>query len=150
MEHKPKKLYRSREDRVVFGVCGGLAKYFDVDSAIVRISFVVLSLASGLGIIAYLIFSIAVKEDASQKDGDRGEHFKEFTEEAGKKAKELAAEAKRVRGKEWMNVLGFTLIFIGIIFIVDNFLPMIFFRERFLWPAVLILIGLLFILKSRP
>jgi len=41
-EKHPKKLYRSRTDRMIAGVCGGLAKYFNIDSTIVRIIFVLL------------------------------------------------------------------------------------------------------------
>lgn len=145
----PKQLHRSREDRILFGVCGGLAKYFEIDPAIVRISFVVLAFASGLGIIAYLIFSIAVKEDISEKEGNRAENLKEFTAEAGEKAKELAAEAKRMHRDERMSVVGLVLIFLGVMFILDRLLPMSFFRERFLWPGALILIGLILVLKSR-
>jgi phage shock protein C len=49
-----KKLYRSRTNRVIAGVCGGLGEYFDIDPVIVRLIALVVSF-SGIGIVAYLI-----------------------------------------------------------------------------------------------
>lgn len=53
----PKKLMRSRADRKIAGVCAGLAQYFDLDVALVRIVFFFLTLATGLcpGIVTYLL-----------------------------------------------------------------------------------------------
>ena len=50
-----KRLYRSRTDRKIAGVCGGLGAYFQVDPVIFRIVWVVLALAGGLGLLAYLV-----------------------------------------------------------------------------------------------
>ncbi len=62
-----KTLFRSRDDRMLAGVCGGLAKYFNVDPTIVRLIYVLLTLFSkGLGILAYIILIIAVPEEKPQ------------------------------------------------------------------------------------
>ncbi|MBR6964212.1 MAG: PspC domain-containing protein [Prevotella sp.] len=50
-----KRFYLSETDKKIGGVCGGLAEYFDVDSLIVRIIFVVLVLGYGTGLLAYLL-----------------------------------------------------------------------------------------------
>lgn len=55
-----KKLYRSNTDRRIAGVCGGLAEYFDIDPAIIRIVLVVLFLMGGIGLVTYLIFWICI------------------------------------------------------------------------------------------
>lgn len=55
-----KKLYRSRTDRKIWGVSGGLAKYFDIDPTIVRVIFVASILAGTLGIWVYLIMALVV------------------------------------------------------------------------------------------
>lgn len=56
-----KHLYRSRNDRMIAGVCGGLAEYFDIDPVIVRIIFFILLLPGGLpGILPYIILWIVV------------------------------------------------------------------------------------------
>ena len=52
---QPKRLYRSRSDRKIAGVCGGIAAYLGMDPVIPRIVWVVLALCVGTGIIAYLI-----------------------------------------------------------------------------------------------
>ncbi|MAG35834.1 MAG: hypothetical protein CL878_06280 [Dehalococcoidia bacterium] len=57
------RLYRSRRERKAGGVAGGLAEYFDVDPTIVRLLFVLLTLAScGVGLLSYLILWIVVPE----------------------------------------------------------------------------------------
>ena len=50
-----KKLYKSRNDRKICGVCGGLAEYFNVDSAVVRLLWVILIFCFGTGFLAYLL-----------------------------------------------------------------------------------------------
>lgn len=55
-----KRLYRSRTDRKIWGVCGGLAKYFDIDPTITRVIAVASILVTGAGIIAYVIMAIVV------------------------------------------------------------------------------------------
>ncbi len=54
---KPKRLMRAKEkDSIVFGVCAGIADYFDVDPTIVRLLWVLFTLISfGVGVLAYLI-----------------------------------------------------------------------------------------------
>ena len=58
-----KKLYRSRTDRKIWGVAGGLAKYFDVDPTLVRVLAIVSIFVSGLGLIAYIVMRIVVPEE---------------------------------------------------------------------------------------
>jgi len=55
-----KKLYRSRTDRMLTGVCGGLAEYFAIDATIVRILFAVFALAGGPGLILYIILALVM------------------------------------------------------------------------------------------
>ena len=58
-----KRLYRSRTDRVIAGVCGGIAEYSNIDPTIVRLLWLLLSLIWGSGIIAYIIASIIIPEE---------------------------------------------------------------------------------------
>jgi phage shock protein C len=58
-----KRLYRSRTERTIAGVCGGLAAYFELDPTIVRIAFVVLALLGGPGILLYVILWIVFPEE---------------------------------------------------------------------------------------
>ena len=60
-----KKLYKSNKDKMIDGVCAGIAEYFDIDPTIVRLGAVVLTCAGGSGILAYIICAIVIprKED---------------------------------------------------------------------------------------
>ena len=54
MENK-KRIYKIEEGKKIFGVCGGLAEYFNIDPVIVRVIWGVLALAYGTGIVLYLV-----------------------------------------------------------------------------------------------
>ena len=53
-----KRLYKSRTDRKIFGVCGGIAEYFNLDPTIIRLAWALFCLAGGSGILAYIIAAI--------------------------------------------------------------------------------------------
>jgi phage shock protein C len=57
-----KKLYRSKNDRMLFGVAGGLAEYLNVDPVLVRLFFVLLTLGNGVGLLIYLAMAIVMPE----------------------------------------------------------------------------------------
>jgi len=58
----PRKLYRSRENRVLAGVCGGIGEYYNTDPNLVRLLFLILFFSGGIGIIAYLIAIMIIPE----------------------------------------------------------------------------------------
>ena len=65
MSNQYKKLYRSRENRMLGGVCGGLGEYFDIDPTLVRLLFILgafLGIPGALGLI-YLVMLIIVPQD---------------------------------------------------------------------------------------
>jgi len=55
-----RKLYRSNENRIFFGICGGISEYFGIDAFKVRLGFLILSFISGVGIFGYLIMCIII------------------------------------------------------------------------------------------
>ncbi len=59
-----KRLYRSKDNRMVAGVCAGLAKYVDIDPTIVRLLFVLGLFAGGATFWAYLVMMLIVPEEA--------------------------------------------------------------------------------------
>ena len=59
-----KKLYRSKTDKKICGVCGGLGEYFNVDSTIIRLAAVLLIFME-VGILAYIISAIVIPEELS-------------------------------------------------------------------------------------
>lgn len=63
MNVEERKLYRSRSDRMVAGIAGGLAEYLNIDSTIVRLLFVFFALAGGPGLIVYIVMLLVVPEE---------------------------------------------------------------------------------------
>ncbi len=156
-----KKLYRSRSDRMIGGVCGGLAKYFDMDPTIVRIIAVLLVFANGLGILAYIIMAIVVPLEGSKVTTPK-EVVEENVEEMKKTASELGREVRStLEGEEGeseevakvrhhrRNILGIILIVLGILFLLGSFDLFWWFHWDNLWPLILVAVGVLIILSTR-
>ena len=57
-----KKLYKSSTDKKLAGVCGGIAEYFNIDSTLMRLGWVVFSLLGGSGLLAYIIAAIIMPD----------------------------------------------------------------------------------------
>ena len=57
-----KKLYRNTENKMLAGVCSGIADYFDIDPTLVRLGWVVFSLLGGSGLLAYIIAAIIMPD----------------------------------------------------------------------------------------
>ena len=57
-----KRLYKSRNNKMICGVCAGIADYFNIDPSIVRVLWAVLALAAGIGVLAYIACAIILPE----------------------------------------------------------------------------------------
>lgn len=57
-----KRLYRSTENKVIAGVCGGIAAYFDIDPTLVRLGWVLFCVLGGSGVLAYIIAALIIPE----------------------------------------------------------------------------------------
>lgn len=57
-----KKLFKSKTDKKICGVCGGVSEYFEIDSTLVRLAWVIFTLLYGSGIIAYIIAAIVMPQ----------------------------------------------------------------------------------------
>ena len=57
-----KKIYKSKKNRIIGGVCGGIGEYFNVDPVIIRLIWVIAALMWGTGILAYLIALVIIPE----------------------------------------------------------------------------------------
>jgi phage shock protein C len=58
----PRKLYRSQSQRMLAGVCGGLAEYFNIDATVMRVLFLILAVFGGSGLVLYLVMWIVVPD----------------------------------------------------------------------------------------
>lgn len=156
-----KRLYRSRDDRMIAGVCGGVAKYFDMDPTIVRIIFVLLIFANGLGILAYIIMAIVVPLEGS-KVSEPKEAIKENVEEIKETATELGHEIRSTfTGEETKpeeeskihqrrrSLFGIILIVLGVLFLMGSLNLFPWFHWGYLWPLILVAVGLIIIFSAR-
>jgi phage shock protein PspC (stress-responsive transcriptional regulator) len=127
-----KKLYRSRTDRMLFGVCGGLGKYLGIDSTVIRIIFILLAFC-GVGVLAYIIIAFIAPVEESQKTTTQGiveENVTEIKETATKLGNEIrdtfSGKGKETEGDvteqaRRRNALGIIIIVIGVICLLGAF-----------------------------
>ncbi len=93
---KSKKLYRSRTDRIIAGVCGGLGEYFDTNSNIIRLIFILLVFFQGLGVILYVILFVLVPlKPGEEISVNREEKVEEMFKGIKKKVSSLVNEFKK-------------------------------------------------------
>jgi phage shock protein PspC (stress-responsive transcriptional regulator) len=146
-----RKIFRSIDDYMVAGVCGGLADYFNIDSSLIRIIFVLLALSGGSGVLIYLILWLVVpKEVGVEKEINREEKVKEFAEDVKSKVKTMANEIKtdvKIKKMKKVNILGIILVLVGLMAIWNQLSPMTI-QWNFFWPGLLILIGILVMFKK--
>lgn len=130
---------------MIAGVCGGLAEYLDIDSAIIRLIWVIFLFAGGAGFWAYIVAWIIIPEnpDFKREEVNMNEKVKmEKTEEA--KIVDPAVQAKKEKRS---YLLGLVLIILGAIFLANNFLPALRFDK--LWPLIFVAVGLTMIFSSK-
>jgi phage shock protein C len=142
-----KRLYRSRTNRIIGGVAGGLGEYFDIDPLLIRILFVILAFPSGLGIIAYLIGWVAIPEHPDAPDKKHGhEEIKDKVEQV---ASDVKGAIERSKDPQDANRVtgGVILLVLGIVFLLNNLFGYHLWAQ--FWPVVLILLGLSIIFRSN-
>lgn len=143
-----KRLYRSKKDRILGGVCGGIAEFFDIDSFVVRTIFILLAFFGGSGFLIYILLWILIP-NANSESLVTEKTIKENTKEMQLKAYELTSSiGKSVEKKNSRKLIGFTLITFGAIFLLSNLgiLRKIDF-EKF-WPIILIVLGFAVIFRD--
>lgn len=145
-----KRLYRSRRDRVILGVAGGLADYFEVDVAIVRLIWVLLALAAGPGtLLVYLVAGLVVPEepfarlegvnDVSGGSASRSDIDRELAELA------RTGGAGRREARSAL-ILGVILTVLGVLLLTHNLFR--WFNLQRLWPVLIIIAGGVLIWRS--
>ena len=64
-----KRLYKSRDDQKLDGVCAGIAKYFDVDPTVIRLAWVLFCVLGGSGVLAYIICALVIPREPDVIEG---------------------------------------------------------------------------------
>lgn len=138
-----KKLYRSRNDKVLAGVCGGIADYFGIDSALVRIAWVVFTLIGGAGIIAYIICAIVFPEGSSYSSQVSDDEYVV----GAKNYQEKNYEDENENNEKNRMLIGAILIALGGLFLIKRYVY--WFDLGKLWPVALIILGVFIIYKRK-
>lgn len=145
-----KRLYRSYTDKMIGGVCGGLGEYFDIDPVIIRILFIVAVIFGGGGILAYIILWIVIPQKpytVPKFDNESDAKIDSETEPEVKSENTFREFVVQKRNINKNTLGGIILILLGLLFLIDNFIPHIRFGD--LWPIILIVLGISIILKAR-
>jgi phage shock protein C len=108
---------RSRSERVLAGVCGGVGRYLGVDPVLLRIAFIILALANGLGVIAYVAAWVAIPEERSGQE---------------------TAPAPAPRRETGRLVLGGSLVVLGLVLLLDRLAPDL---DELFWPVAVVAVG---------
>lgn len=150
MAQEIKRFYRSRTDRVLFGVCGGLGKYFGVDPVLFRLLFVLAFLMNGAGIFLYAVAVLVTQAEpasAGQPGGLEGE-VDEFADKLDRKARELAGEIKPGQAESSRTGLGLALILVGLFFLAQEFNLLGWVDAGVMWGLLVIVFGFYIIFKK--
>jgi phage shock protein PspC (stress-responsive transcriptional regulator) len=128
----PRRLERSRDDRVVAGVCGGLGEYLGVDAVLIRIAALILIFAGGAGLLLYGIGWIAMPE----------------AEEGEEDATDAPPPGPPALGTSGGVVLGLVFVVLGVFFLVDEIWSD-FLAWKYVWPIALIAVGAAVLVRAR-
>lgn len=158
-----KTLHRSQTDKIIAGVCGGLADYFDIDSTIIRLLFILIVALGGSGIFLYLILWLIMPKNAEGEAVITEERVKEFAGEVKEKAEEIKEEVMKRYHEHGVNCqhghlrhhggrrfFGWLLLILGVAFLVNNLMPY-WMRAQMIrfWPLFLIVAAILMIANSK-
>ncbi|MGI6376024.1 MAG: PspC domain-containing protein [Anaerolineae bacterium] len=141
------RLYRSSTNRVIGGVCGGLAEYFKVDAEIVRILFVTLAIMfSGTGLPVYLLLWLFIPE--------REAAFADTDDSIRQNVGDIKSTFGQFRQRHWGNanssdrllIGGAILVGVGLLLLLRNLNVLGFFND--LWPLGVIAVGILILIQN--
>ena len=135
-----KRLYKSRKDRVIAGVCGGVGEYFNLDPVLIRIIWVLFAVLGGSGVLAYIIGMVIIPDRPEFAEGLNEENRKTDTSDRPTS----------------QTVWGVILIAIGLLVLFQQFHIFRYFSSQFwhvswsvIFPVFIILIGILILLRRR-
>ncbi len=132
MPEQKNRLYRSRTNKIIAGICGGLSEYFNVDVTIIRLLWILITFLGGSGILVYIIAYFLIPERPV---------------ESGIATEQVRSDFAPAR------IFGVIFVAVGIIILLDNLGILSFHRwwhltSDFIFPSLLIVIGIYFLTKK--
>ncbi|MCX7832156.1 MAG: PspC domain-containing protein [Actinobacteria bacterium] len=146
-----KRLYRSRKDRMIAGVCGGLGEYFQVDPTLIRVAFAALTLFNGAGLILYIILAIVIPNSPEELEEPPKKIVEQESTTSQKSAETVSSstsqELKEHQLSTPRSIFGLALILLGFYFLLQQIFPFHIIRWDLIWPIVLVIVGASIIFK---
>jgi phage shock protein C len=146
-----RRLHRSQSDKMIAGVCGGLADFFDIDPVIFRVSFVLLAFFGGSGLLIYIVLALLMppegKESAAagsvlhENANDLAESARQFGNDLGGQSSMYSTPEAQARRAHNRQVGGLILVGLGLLFLLNNLNLFWWLNWDRLWPAILIVLG---------
>ena len=138
------RLYKSRDDRILFGVAGGHAEYFNIDPVIARVVWVVLTIVTGgIAALVYLVLAIVTPDDRSQVSSVADED-----EAASGDVDYREVDRRSSRRDRARYVIGGVLVALGVLFLLSNLGILNSIRWELIWPVAIIVLGLTILIPS--
>lgn len=152
------RLYRSRSDRMLFGVAGGMAEWLDMDPAVVRLVWALLIIAGGVGLLLYIVAAIVVPEEplgiasaapaadlagTASTAGATGASAADQTRWEARQARRAARRQGRGNGAV---VVGIVLVVAGAWFLLQRWIPAL--DSSYVFPGVLIILGIALVIGA--
>lgn len=151
---EPKRFYRSRTDRKIGGVSAGLGEYFNMDPMLIRLLFVVLTLAGGGGVLIYLVLWIVTPEKPmtasdytyTQTTTDPPQPEQTTYDATGTTSTNTTPPDPSSKRPKGSLIWGLVLITLGVLLLAQEFFPQFDFGD--LWPVIIIVIGAGLLIKA--
>lgn len=142
MVQQARRLHKSQDNRFLFGVAGGLAEYFDAEPVLIRVGWVLLTIATaGIAALAYIVMAIFTPDSERQEI--------EFTSEPSSDSRDGIVESDRPSKRHILrNLLGVGLIVGGMIILLGNLGVFGSIPWEIVWPVAISLLGVIILLPS--
>lgn len=136
------RLTRDRQNAILGGVCAGIGRYLSLDPVWVRIFFIILGAASGIGLMLYLLLWIIMPQEGQTGPTD-------FSQQAGQMGSEIGSVFQRPNPQA-RKYVGIGLIAIGLVVLVENLhIPWLaWFDKNILWALLLVIGGAVLLIRS--
>lgn len=135
MVGQAQRLHRSRENRLLFGVAGGLAEYFDVDPVLIRMGWVLLAVATvGIALLFYIVLAIITPNSRQPASGVK----------SGENDMDKVSTNRNVA----RNALGIGLVVVGAIILLHQLEVIGTIRWDIVWPVGIVVLGIIILRPS--
>lgn len=143
------RLYRSKTDVILGGVCAGLGQYLGIDPTWVRLFFVLITLAGGAGVLVYIILWIVVPEESVAAPGEPEVINQESLRGRAGEMRDEFVHAVRKPNPSALKIIGIGLVIYGAYLILKELhVPWLsWLSSNLIWPVLLVAAGVVLILR---